>query len=152
MATTPTFDHALFTTPFSHCTDFTELADRCEDFISALIGSDDPVQKMALRGRLSTCLALLEPTLLEPVPAHLVESLTVDDIPAAMPAFEPESDSLTDWCQTLLQVLMSGALAEQQERKISELLCELVSFFAQTLKAPRWLRTSEGTLSLEENN
>lgn len=110
MAASPDLDHALFTVPFSYCTDFTELADRCEHFIEAL---------------------------LEPVPANLIESLTVDDIPATIPVFEPEADSLTGWCQTLLQVLMSGSLAAEQERKISDLLCELVSFFAQTLKAPR---------------
>lgn len=30
MATTPTQAHALFTTPFANTTDFTELADNCE--------------------------------------------------------------------------------------------------------------------------
>jgi len=32
MTTTPGFSHALFTTPFDHTTDFTELADNCSQF------------------------------------------------------------------------------------------------------------------------
>lgn len=36
---------------------------------------------MALCGRLNVALTLLQPTLLDPVPPHLVESLTVDTLP-----------------------------------------------------------------------
>jgi hypothetical protein len=71
MTTTPGFSHSLFTTPFDHTTDFTELADNCERFVDALVECEDPAQKMALCGRLSACLALLQPTLLEPVPEHV---------------------------------------------------------------------------------
>jgi len=42
MATTPTHAQALFTVPFSHNTDFTELANHCERFAHTLLESDDP--------------------------------------------------------------------------------------------------------------
>jgi hypothetical protein len=31
---------------------------------------------------------------------------------------------------------------------MEDLLRELVSYFADTLKAPRWLKTSEGTIAI----
>ena len=45
MATTPLFSHSLFTLPFSHATDFTELADNCERFVEGLVECHDPVKK-----------------------------------------------------------------------------------------------------------
>ena len=68
----------LLAVTFNAATDFTVLADHCENFAETLIENDDPTLKMALCGRLNAALVLLQPTLLEPVPPHLVESLTVD--------------------------------------------------------------------------
>ncbi|MFO3902970.1 hypothetical protein AAHD62_00335 [Enterobacter hormaechei] len=104
MATTPTHAHALFTLPFNHSTAFTELADNCERFMDALVECECPAEKIALYGRLAACLALLQPTLLDPVP--------------------------------------------DAESVIQDLLSELVSFYADTLKMPRWLRTNEGVIEL----
>lgn len=42
MATPPLFSHSLFTLPFSHATDFTELADNCERVIEGLVECHDP--------------------------------------------------------------------------------------------------------------
>ena len=53
MATTPLFSHSLFTLPFSHATDFTELADNCERFVEGLVECHDPVEKLAICARLS---------------------------------------------------------------------------------------------------
>lgn len=78
MATTPIQTHPLLAVPFNAATDFTVLADHCENLAETLIESNDPTLKMALCGRLNACLTLLQPTLLEPVPPHLIESLTVD--------------------------------------------------------------------------
>lgn len=150
MAMAPLLDLALFTAPFTHTTDFTRLADHCECFADALVECDDPPLKMALCGRLSACLALLEPTLLEPVPAHLIDSLTVTELPASMPAFEPEADQVAQWCQVLIQLMMSGSLAPEQDRVFGSLLYELVRYFSETLNAPRWLRTPQGIVSLDD--
>jgi hypothetical protein len=43
--------HHLFTTPFDHHTDFTDLADHCERFCDALLEERDPVVTAALGGR-----------------------------------------------------------------------------------------------------
>jgi hypothetical protein len=148
MTTTPGFSHALFTTPLDHTTNFTELADNCERFVEVLIECDDPVHKLALCGRLSACLALLQPTLMDPVPDHLKESLTVDELPLDVPVFEPESDGLGRYCQLVTQLLLSRTLSARDERIAGDLLQDLVGFYSGTLKAPRWLRTNEGVVQL----
>ena len=85
MATIPIQTHPLLAVPFNTTTDFTVLADHCGNFAETLIESNDPSLKMALCGRLNACLTLLQPTLLDPVPPHLIESLTVDILPANSP-------------------------------------------------------------------
>jgi len=71
---TPIFtpEHDLFTVPFSAATDFTDLADCCDRFAETLMECHEPVEKMALLGRIGACLALLRPTLSEPIPPHLI--------------------------------------------------------------------------------
>lgn len=113
-----------------------------------LVECDDPAQKMALCGRLSACLALLQPTLLEPVPEYLKASLTVDDLPLDVPVFEPEVDQLGRYCQLLTQMLLARTLSASNERVAGDLLQDLVGFYSDTLKAPRWLRTKEGIVPL----
>ncbi|MFH2246158.1 hypothetical protein ABK706_17345 [Enterobacter sichuanensis] len=148
MATTPTHAHSFFTLPFNHTTDFTELADNCERFTDALVDCEEPAPKMALYGRLSACLNLLQPTLLEPVPEHLKASLTVEELPSRLPVFAPECDQLGRYCQEITQLLMNGTLPRQSEIVMTDLLRELVSYFADTLKAPRWLQTDKGTVAI----
>lgn len=87
MATILTQTHPLLAVPFSATTDFTVLAGHCETFAETLIESNDSTLKMALCGRINTCLTLLQPTLLVSVPPHLVASLTVDTLPATTPPF-----------------------------------------------------------------
>ncbi|MEG1209731.1 MAG: hypothetical protein RSE29_01245 [Leclercia sp.] len=149
MATTLTLDQTLLTAPISHTCDFTELADHCERFAHTLLESDDPAEKLALCARLSACLALLQPTLSEPIPAHLVERLTLNDLPSRLPAFEPESDLLGIYCQTLTQLLIGRALPSEMAVVIEGLLYDLVSFYADTLNAPRWLQTPQGRVEMD---
>lgn len=72
----------LLSAPFNATTDFTVLADYCARFAETLIETDDPALRLALCGRLHAALALLQPTLHDPIPPHLIESLTVDTLPA----------------------------------------------------------------------
>ncbi|HCD7554121.1 TPA: hypothetical protein ND482_004493 [Citrobacter farmeri] len=141
MATPLTPDYDLLSIPFSAATDFTDLADHCDRFAETLIECHDPAMKMALCGRLSACLAILRPTLNEPIPPHLVESLTINDLPASFPRFEPDPEQLCKYCLTLLRILTEQV---QGSETLTGLLCELVWFFAAKLKAPRWLRTADG--------
>lgn len=137
------------TTPFNHTTDFTELADHCQCFADELGACSDPAHKMALCGRLSACLALLQPTLFEPVPLHLQPGLTVDTLPTRHPAFEPDADQLADYCQFLTQLLLGGSLSAQMENTAEALLQDLVIYFVDTLKAPRWLNTPQGRVAID---
>jgi hypothetical protein len=150
MATIPTQTHALLTTPFSHTTDFTELASHCERFAHTLLESDDPAEKLALCARLSAGLALLQPALSEPVPPHLVERLTLDDLPSRLPEFDPDSDLLGQYCQTVTQLLIGNVLPPEMAKVMEGLLYELVSFYADTLNAPRWLQTPQGRIAIDE--
>ena len=140
--------NALLTTPFDHNTSFIDLADNCERFCDAMVEETDPAIKLALCGRLATCLALLRPTLLEPIPEHLQERLTVDVFPESEPAFRDESDQLCRYCEVITQLLIGGALAPQSARVMGDLLSELTGYFADQLKAPRWLRTEAGVALL----
>jgi hypothetical protein len=146
MTAIPSFSHSVFTTPFDHTTDFTDLADNCERFVEVLVECEDAAHKMALCGRLSACLALLQPTLLEPVPEHLKDNLTVNDLPLDIPSFKPEVDQLGRYCQLLTHLLLTRSLSELDERVAVGLLQDLVGFFSDLLKAPRWLRTEEGSV------
>ncbi|ECC1671283.1 hypothetical protein [Salmonella enterica] len=144
MATIPTQTYPLLAVPFNAATDFTVLASHCENFAETLIENDDPTLKMALCGRINTCLTLLQPTLLEPVPLHLVESLTVDTLPAITPRFEPECTELCRYCLAITQTLSGLGFASETEKYLSWLLYDLINYFAAEMKAPRWLRTAGG--------
>ena len=144
MATIPTQTHPLLAVPFNAATDFTVLADHCENFAETLIESDDPVLRLALCGRLAACLTLLQPTLNAPIPSHLTDSLTVDALPADMPRFVPDAELLCDYSLTLAQLLIGQGMQPKVEQTITGLLCELVWYFAAEMKAPRWLRTAGG--------
>ncbi|MRS15437.1 hypothetical protein GJV06_11140 [Enterobacteriaceae bacterium RIT691] len=141
MSTSHTPYNDLLTIPFSAATDFTDLADYCDRFAETLIECDDTAQKLALLGRMGACLALLRPTLDEPIPPHLIEHFTVDTLPAAPQFFEPDAEALCDYCQSLAQVLCQHSLLPETEKSLKGLLCELVWMFAGELKAPRWDRS-----------
>lgn len=99
---------------------------------------------MALCGRLNTCLTLPQPTLLEPVPTHLIESLTVDTLPATTSRFDPECTELCHYCLALTQTLSGLGFASEMEKHLSCLLYDLINYFAAEMKASRWLRTADG--------
>ncbi|WP_330983372.1 MULTISPECIES: hypothetical protein [Enterobacterales] len=134
-------DCDVLTLPFSAATDFTDLADYCDRFAETLIECNETTQKLALLGRMGACLAVLRPTLDEPIPPHLIERFTVDTLPAASPFFEPDAEALCDYCQSLVQVLCQQSLLPETEKSLKGLLCELVWMFAGELKAPRWDRS-----------
>ncbi|GKX55257.1 hypothetical protein SOASR030_13690 [Leminorella grimontii] len=140
--------HPLLTIPLTANADFTTLADHCEQFVEALTESDDLALRLALGGRLISCLSQLRATLNDPIPEHLVERFIVDKPPVNPPRFEPDSEQLCGYCLTLAQLLTGRALPSWAEQPMSDLLFGLVGYFAADLKAPRWLRvhTADGLL------
>ncbi|EAT2430866.1 hypothetical protein ACQYBH_002376 [Salmonella enterica] len=150
MATTLTQTHPLLSISFNAAMDFTVLAEHCKQFAETLIESDDPALRLALCGRLVACLSLPRPTLIDPIPPHLVESLTTDTLPASSTHFNPGSELLCDYSLTLAQLLTGRALLPKMEQTLTGLLCELVWCFAAELKAPRWVRTTDGVKFIDE--
>lgn len=150
MATTLTPTHPLLTIPFSADTDFTVLADHCERFADALIERHHSGERRALCYRLADCLNLLHPTLNNPIPPHLIEHFTVDQLPTKSPVFEPESELLCDYCLTLAQLLSKHTFTADEEKQLTGLLFELVCYFADDLRAPRWIRTIDGVKFIDE--
>lgn len=86
----------------------------------------------------------LQPGLLDSIPTHLIESLTVDTIPADYPRFEPECTELCRYCLALTQTLAGQGITSETGKQLSGLLYDLTNLFAAEMKAPRWLRTAEG--------
>lgn len=150
MATTLTQTHPLLSISFNAAMDFTVLAEHCKQFAETLIESDDPALRLALCGRLVACLSLPRPTLIDPIPPHLVESLTTDTLPASSTHFDPGSELLCDYSLTLAQLLTGRALLPKMEQTLTGLLCELVWCFAAELKAPRWVLTTDGVKFIDE--
>ncbi|EBX5569855.1 hypothetical protein ACLD4K_16975 [Salmonella sp. 741265055_HSA] len=150
MATTPNQIHPLLAVSFNAATDFTVLANHCENFAETLIENNDPTLKMALCGRINACLTLLQPTLLDPVPPHLVESLTVDTLPTSYSRFGPECTEICNYCLALTQTLTGQGFSSETEKYLSWLLYDLINYFAAEMKAPRWLRTDDGVKFIDE--
>lgn len=144
MATTPTQTVSSETSPltlnFGPDIDFTVLADYCERFADSLIESTKPGERRVLCYRLAECLQLLSSTLNDPIPEHLIESLTVDDFPAAVPAFDPEPEDLCRYCLTLAQILNDHNFCAAEESALTGLLFELTNYFADELRTPRFVR------------
>ncbi|MGL4724331.1 MAG: hypothetical protein ACRCWW_07485 [Scandinavium sp.] len=139
MTTIRNTDCDLLSLPFNAATDFFVLADYCDLFAQDLIESHEPLYKMALLGRISTCLALLRPMIGQPIPAHLVARFTAEKLPDPPMNFEPDSEALCEYCQSLTQVLSQQSLLPETEMSLKGLLCELVWMFAADLKAPQWV-------------
>ncbi len=70
------------------------------------------------------------------------------NVPTRFPLFEPETDQMGRYCQLLTHLLMSKTLSDDMERVAGDLLQDLVGYFADTLKAPRWLKTEDGMMVL----
>ncbi|WP_174871858.1 hypothetical protein [Pectobacterium polaris] len=142
--------HPLLTVLFNAKTDFIVLADHCERLAEALTESDDPALTLALCDRLAACLALLRPTLSEPIPPHLTERLTVNTLPAISLCVEQDSELLCDYSFALAQLMVGYVLPQSMTRTLTVLLGELVRQFAAGLKAPRWVRTADGVKFIDE--
>ncbi|EFB2826085.1 hypothetical protein [Escherichia sp. 93.0816] len=53
-------------------------------------------------------------------------------------------------CLALLQLLLERPAEPKTEQTLTGLLCELVWYFTEGLKAPRWLRTADGVKFISE--
>ncbi|MBF7954411.1 hypothetical protein [Rahnella victoriana] len=144
MATIPTQTYASEACPINDATDFTVLAACCAEFAETLLESTEPPQRRKIYNSLSAVLSVLQSGLHNPVPHHLINSLTVDERPASEARFEPDSEQLAEYCLTLTQILKNHEIPAQSEKSLTGLLYDLVSYFSEDLCAPRYLRTAQG--------
>jgi hypothetical protein len=105
---------------------------------------------MALCGRLGAVFALLKPQLNEPIPPEQQDRFTVDTLPTHVPCFEPDPDTLGEYCAALTQVLLCRSVTSQQEEQLRWLLADLMAFMTEEINAPRWVRTAEGVRFIDE--
>lgn len=150
MATTLNPTHPLLTIQLDSTTDFTTLVDYCDKFVDALINSEELSIKMALCCRLNVCLTLLQSTLDEPIPPHLVQCFIVNKIPPSLPRFDFECTELCQHCITLTQFLAELGFSNEKGKSLIWLLNDLINYFVAEMRAPRWLRTLNGVEPLDK--
>ena len=129
MATTPGYSHPLLAVPVHEETDFTTLAAHSENLADALLECACPYIQQVLSKRLTTCLRILRLALLEPIPQHLVVSLTVTSLPTAKPVFEPDSEQLCDYALALSQLLSSHtSYSDRFTGRLSGVVCRATQY------------------------
>ena len=136
----------LLKTPLGATHDLFQVLDACRHYVDALIENDDITERMALCGRLLAALEVLKVALKTPLPAHLIEHLTVD---VAEPdnyrgPLSTDSETLHEYCSALTILLLQRQQSPEQEEQITGLLFELINLLVEDLKTPRFVRTDGG--------
>lgn len=112
---------ALMTTPLGAKHDLFQVLEGCQRYADELIETHDITARMALCGRLLAGMEVMRGLLDAPLPAHLIARLTVED----------------------------AQESPEQEKMLTGVLYELIDILARDLKAPRFLRTPTGLVTLE---
>ncbi|KFC77139.1 hypothetical protein [Buttiauxella agrestis] len=141
---------ALLKTPLGAHLDLFQILDACQHHVDALIENDDNTECMALCGRLLAALEVLKVALKTPLPAHLIERLTVD---VAEPdnyraPLSTDSETLREYCSALTILLLQHQQSPEQKEHITGLLFELVNVLVEDLKAPRFVSTDGGLVMI----
>lgn len=136
----------LLKTPLGATMDLFQILDTSQQHVDALIENDNNTECMALCGRLLAGLEVLKYALKAPLPAHLIERLTVD---VAEPdnyrgALSTDSETLREYCTALTLLLLQRQQSSEQQEHITGLLFELVNVLVEDLKTPRFVRTEGG--------
>lgn len=150
MATTLHQTHPLLAVTVNNHTDFITLATHCEKLADTLLECNHTQLQQALSERLTTCLQILRPTLLDPVPDNLISALTVEQPPQQKPEFAPGSEQLCDYALVLSQLITHQALTPEMLPSLRGLLADLVQLFSGQLTAPRWVNTENGVQFIEQ--
>lgn len=140
----------LLKTPLAADMDLFQILDGCQHHVDELIENDNNTERMALCGRLLAGLEMLKFALVAPLPAHLIERLTVNveaDNHYRCP-LSTDSETLRTYCAALTMLLLQGQQSPQQEEHITGLLFELVNVLTDDLKAPRFVQTDAGLVMI----
>lgn len=136
--------HPLLFTEFDPSLDFVDVATQCEELAASALESEHLETQHDLYQRLHTCLAQLQPTLLDPIPDDRMAEFTVSVLPDCRPAMETESELLCEYCLALSKLLSGQPLSIRVEETLQGLLYELTCFLSDTILAPRWINTPQG--------
>lgn len=141
---------ALLKTPLGAHMDLFQILDGCQQHIEALIENDNSTERMALCGRLLAGLEMLKFALKAPLPAHLIERLTVDVVQDDSYRFplSTDSETLREYCAALTMLLLQRQPSAEQEEHVTGLLFELINVLVEDLKAPRFVRTDAGLVMI----
>ncbi|ECE6017247.1 hypothetical protein LUG81_004630 [Salmonella enterica] len=127
----------LLTMPIPASADLFQLADMCAAFAAELVESTDTAESLALCGRLSFALTALRPLSDSFPPSHLVELLTVDELPVpCVPDCWMDSYLLVDYSQSLTQALLTCTLPRATAVELTGLLHDLIMLMTDYLKQP----------------
>ncbi|MFP2515079.1 hypothetical protein [Buttiauxella agrestis] len=141
---------SLLKTPFGAHLDLFQILDNCQHHVDALIENDDNTECMALCGRLLAALEVLKVALKAPLPAHLIERLTVDvaESDNYRGPLSTDSETLREYCSALTILLLQRQQSPEQKEHITGLLFELVNVLVEDLKAPRFVSTDGGLVMI----
>lgn len=149
MDTTAVWNQTLPQAVIDEHADFIDIAEHCEALAATALERAYDEKSREQYHQLHHALTLLQPTLNDPIPAHLIARLTTGHRPASQPGMDTESDLLCEYCLTLSHLLSGESLGQEEEQSLRGLLYELTCFLADTMTAPRWLRTPEGLIPLD---
>jgi len=140
----------LLKTPLGATHDLFQVLDACQHYVDALIENDDNTECMALCGRLLAALEVLKVALKAPLPAHLIERLTVDvaESDNYRGVLTTDSETMREYCVALTILLLQHQQSPEQEEQITGILFELVNVLVEDLKMPRFVRTDRGLVMI----
>lgn len=133
----PQYSSALLS-PITASMDLFQLLDVCESLADELIECQTETEQQALCGRLAHCLDVMKTTFEQPLPAYLVEHLTVEK--EVKIEVNRDSEIQRQYCHALTQTLLSRAHTPDVNRALIGMLFELVNELVEDLQAPRFLR------------
>jgi len=145
MATFLSFTHSQPGTPFTPIPNFIEQASICERIARELAESSDIAHNQVLSNQLHACLNQLQTELLDPIPTCLIDSFTVETLPAESPHFDADCTELCRYCMALSTVLGEQQTDAKTAQILRDLLCGLTDYFVEGMMAPRWMRGAQGT-------
>lgn len=128
---------------------FIEQAQTCDQLAIALGESSDSAWNQTLCNQLYAALEQLQPGLLDPIPASLVDRFTVDSPPANAPQFDADCTELCRYCMALSTVLCDDRHDAATEHALRDLLVGLTAYFVEGMMAPRWVKGTAGMNAIQ---
>lgn len=136
----------LLSNPLVNNSDFLSLVPKCAELVAELLEAHSTTARLALTGRLNYALKLLLASLNGLLTKEQEEFLTIEKkaVIQTDEAFSPDNDTLCEYCLSLTETLLSGAIDEINQKNILGLLFELVNYLCESLTTPRFYNSAEG--------